>query len=346
MPVNNDEISLKELILKIIEIWKYILSKWVFIVVVGVLGASLGFVYSLTKTSEYVANLSFVVIEKSSSGGGLSTLAGQFGFNVGSQNAGVFSGSNMIELLQSRNLIERTLLSEIEINKKRCRLVDYYIELNLPEDEGEINSKLPFPLGLDRADFSREQDSLLYVLSQAITTEKLFINRQKKGVNIITISFQNTDELFAKLFTEQLISIVSAFYIQTKTQNTKVNLAIMEARSDSIQREYEAALEKQADFFDQNMNLSKQIVRVEQQKNQITIQLAGATYSELKRNIEILKLDLAQQTPLVQVIDAPIMPLGKTQFATTKGVILGGFLGVFLIVAWLLAVYFYRRIMQ
>jgi hypothetical protein len=342
---NNDEISLKDLILKIIEIWKYLLSKWVVIVIVGLSSASLGLLYSIFKTPEYEAKLSFSVIEKSSSGGGLSALAGQFGFNVGASGEGVFSGNNMIELLQSRNLIERTLLSEVDVNEKRCRLIDYYRELNPPDEDDEISGTISFPLGLERTNFSREQDSLLYVLEQEITVDKLSIDKRKKDVDIINITFLNEDELFAKLFTEMLIDIVSEFYIQTKTKNTKINLAMMEARADTVRREYEKALIDQAIYSDENMSPSRQIVRVEQQKIQTTIQLTGSTYAELTKNIEILKLDLAQQTPLIQVIDTPIMPLEIQSLGKIKGIILGGFLGGFLIVVWLLVVYFYKRVM-
>ncbi|MDR1129791.1 MAG: hypothetical protein LBK96_02275 [Prevotellaceae bacterium] len=342
---NNDEISLKDLILKIKEIWKYLLSKWKTVVIAGVLCASLGLVYSLLKTPEYISELSFSVIEKSAPGGGLSALAGQFGFSVGSSGGGVFSGNNMIELLQSRNLIERTLLNELNINGKRCRLIDYYRELNPTEDDEE-SEVISYPLGLNRENFSRQQDSLLYVLGNAITEKKLSVNKQKKDIDIIQIVFTNSDELFSKLFTETLINIVSEFYIQTKTKNTKINLEMMEMRTDSVRREYEKALEDYAIYFDQNMNPSRQIVRVEQQKIQTTVQLTGTTYAELSKNVEILKLDLAQQTPLIQVIDTPIMPLEIDRVGKIKGIILGGFLGGFLIVSWLLAVYFYKRIMQ
>jgi hypothetical protein len=301
------------------------------------------------KTREYKAELSFSVIEKgSSSGGGMASLAGQFGFNVGSSGGGVFSGNNMIELLQSRNLIERTLLHEMNIKGEKRRIIDYYREINPPEDDEDNQNKkeITFPSGLDRVNFSREQDSLLFVLNKGITTKKLSIEKQKKDVDIINLSFQNEDELFAKIFTETLISIVSEFYIQIKTKNTKVNLEIMEARADSIKKEWDEALVEGAKYLDQNINPSKQILRVEQTKIQTKIQITGATYLELVKNIEILKLDLVQQTPLIQIIDAPIMPLALIGFGKIKGIILGGFLGGFLIVGWLLAVYFYRRIMQ
>jgi uncharacterized protein involved in exopolysaccharide biosynthesis len=343
---NDDEISLRDLILRIRNIWDYLLSKWIIIVIVVMLGASTGLLYSFVKTPEYKAILSFSVIERNSTGGGLSALAGQFGLNVGSSNEGIFSGNNMIELLQSRNLTERTLLSEVKVNGKRCRLVDYYIELNPPEENNEISATISFPLEMEREYFTRAQDSLLYDLNKTITTDKLFINKQKKDVNIITLSFLNEDELFAKLFTEKLIGIASEFYIQTKTKNIKSNLDMMEARADSVKKEYEQALEALAKYSDQNTNPAKLSIMVERQKIQTKVQLSGTTYTELMKNIEILKLELVQQTPLIQVIDIPIMPLEIARLGKVIGIILGGFLGGFLIVTWLLVAYFYRRIIQ
>jgi hypothetical protein len=310
------------------------------------LSASLGLLYGIFETPEYKATLSFSVIEKSSSGGGLSALAGQFGFNIGASGESVFSGNNMIELLQSRNLIEGTLLSAVEINGKLCRLIEYYRELNPPDDDDSISKSTSYPLNLEREHFIRVQDSLLYDLNKTITEDKLSVEKRGKDVNIIDISFINDDELFAKLFTEKLIGIVSEFYIQTKTKNITINLERMETRADSVRREYERALSDQADYYDQNMNPAKRSVMVEQQKIQTRIQLAGTTYVELMKNIEILKLDLVQQTPLIQVIDTPIMPLEIERLGKRKGVVFGGLLGGFLVVAWLLAVYYYRRIMQ
>lgn len=341
----QDEVSLKDIILKIKEIWKYLLSKWKIIVIVGISSAMLFLVYnSFIKKKEYVAKLTFAIIEKSSSGGGLSSLAGQFGFSVGGGGEGVFSGSNILELLKSRNLIERALLNETVINGKTYRLIDYYREINPPKNKDK--NLITFPLGLERENFSREQDSLLNIYYKQITTDKLSVAKEKKDVNINNITYYNKDELFAKLFTETLINVVSDFYIQTKTQTTRVNLEMMEKRADSMKHEYEKALEGRALFADQNINPARQIMTVEQQKYQTTIQLTGTAYAKLVENIEILKLDLAQETPLIQIIDKPIMPLYKSGWGKIKSIVVGGVLGGFLIVTWLLLVYFYKRIMQ
>ncbi|MDR2467224.1 MAG: hypothetical protein LBD35_07515 [Prevotellaceae bacterium] len=345
---DSDEISLKELILKIREIWSFLLGRWIIICIFGFGFAALGLVYSLMSEPSYIANMTFSVIDKGSSVSGLSALAGQFGFGMGASGGSVFSGANMIELLQSRNLIERTLLSELEINGKRDRLINYYREIN-PPDPDDIDEDLPvieFPIGLDRKNFSRDQDSLIAVFGAGITEGALSIEKGKKDVSIISMSFVSSDELFAKLFTETLMRVVTEFYIQTKTQNIKVNLESMERRADSMKTEYIKALTSAALFSDENLNPARKIMLVEQQKHQTTIQLTGTAYAELVKNIEIMKLDLVQQTPLIQIIDEPIMPLEIKRFGKLKGLVLGGFLGGFLIVGWLLAGYFYKRIME
>jgi hypothetical protein len=339
----EDEISLKDLILKIKEIWKYLLSKWKIIVPIGLLGGALGLVYSIVKDPVYTANISFAVVEKDSKMGGFAALAGQFGMSMGgSEN--IFSGENMLELLKSRHLTEKTLLSKVHINGKPCRLIEYYRELEPVEDEETDTIK--FPLGVLRNDFVRAQDSLLHELNTAIVEKNLSVSRVKKEVNIINVDFDNKDELFAKLFVEILVQEVSDFYIETKTRTTRSNLQSMEARADSLKTIYETALIGRAVSADRNFNPARQIMAVEQQKYQTQIQMMGTAYAELVKNIEILKLDLIRETPLVQIIDTPIMPLENNKWGKAKGLVIGGFLAGFLIVCYLLTVYFYRQIMS
>ena len=61
MEVQNDEISLKELIDKAKEWWHYLLSQWKIIVLAGIIGACLGLAYSFIKKPIYTATLSFAL---------------------------------------------------------------------------------------------------------------------------------------------------------------------------------------------------------------------------------------------------------------------------------------------
>ena len=94
---DNDEISLKELVLKIKEWYQFLISKWKLIVLMGVIGGVIGFTYAYFQKPTYKAVLTFAMEEEKSGGGGLGGalgLASQFGIDLGSSGGGAFSGAN------------------------------------------------------------------------------------------------------------------------------------------------------------------------------------------------------------------------------------------------------------
>ncbi|MFZ2784327.1 MAG: hypothetical protein WAZ36_08000 [Sediminibacterium sp.] len=80
------DISFEDMIL-ILKKWiNYLLTKWIVIFFIGVLGGLFGVIYAWQKPITYNAKLTFVVEEGKSAStglGGLSSLAGQFGIDLG-----------------------------------------------------------------------------------------------------------------------------------------------------------------------------------------------------------------------------------------------------------------------
>ena len=112
--IDNDEISLKELVLKIKEWYQFLLTKWKLIVLAGIIGGLIGFTYAYFQKPTYKAVLTFALEEDKGGGAsGLGGLASQFGFDIGGSGGGAFAGSNLIELMKSRLLVEKTLLNPI-----------------------------------------------------------------------------------------------------------------------------------------------------------------------------------------------------------------------------------------
>src|SRR5690349_2993679 len=92
-----EEISLKDLIGNTKELVNYLLKRWYFIILGGILGAGAGFIYAKMQPVKYVSRLSFVVEDSKGGVGGLASLAGQFGFDLGGGGGGgVFSGDNIL----------------------------------------------------------------------------------------------------------------------------------------------------------------------------------------------------------------------------------------------------------
>ena len=90
---SSDEISIKELIQKMKSLWKFLFSKWLVISLFGILGAAIGFGYAFLQPIKYTSKLSFVVEDGKSGGGGLASLAGQFGFDLGGGGGGGYSSA-------------------------------------------------------------------------------------------------------------------------------------------------------------------------------------------------------------------------------------------------------------
>nr|WP_299354359.1 Wzz/FepE/Etk N-terminal domain-containing protein [Mucilaginibacter sp.] len=336
---SDDEISLKELILKIQEWWKYLLSKWVVIFIAGVIGGAIGLTYAFFKKPIYKAELSFA-LQDEKSGGGLGSalgLASQFGIDLGGGGAGgEFSGDNLLELMKSRSMVEKALLTTIPINGKNETLVEFYIDFNKLREgwKGKPEENIHFLPDADRSKFTLKQDSILGVFHNTLVTNNLTVDKLDKKLSIISLKVNSTNELFSKYFTEVLAKVVSDFYVQTKTEKSTKNVAILQRQTDSVRRALNGAISGVASSIDAapNPNPSLQTLHVPSQRRQVDVQANTAILSELVKNLEMAKMSLLQETPLIQVIDRPILPLEKNRIGKLKAIIVGGILGLFLTV--------------
>ena len=332
--IQNDEISLKELIQKAAEWFTYFKSQWKIIFFAGMLGGLLGLGYSYTKKTIYTAKLSFALEEKGSSTSGLASVAAQFGLGgiAGASGGGVFSGGNMIEFLKSRFLIEKTLLSTVSINGKSDLLINRYIRFNKLDQKWakKVNLVSLKFTNANRNIFTLQQDSVLGEISVGLIKNNVTVAQQDKKLSIINISVTSTDEIFAKIFSEKLIETVSDFYIETKTKKSRANVLLLQNRTDSVQRELNAAMYGRALLGDQNMGLIRQQAAVPKLKQEMRVQMLGTLYGELVKNLEFAKLTLMREEPLVQIIDQPILPLPKERLGKLKAMVFGGFLFGFL----------------
>ncbi|MDW8849283.1 Wzz/FepE/Etk N-terminal domain-containing protein [Flavobacterium sp. MMLR14_040] len=343
--IENDEISLKELIVKVKEWYVYLLSQWKIIVLVGIVGAALGVTYSLIKKPIYTASLSFALEDEKSGGGGLGSalgLASSFGLDLGGSGGGIFTGSNLTELFKSRSMVEKTLLSSVNLNGRTTSLAEMYIENNdwrESWDEDPKLSKLKFLPNPDRKHFTRIQDSIMGVMFNNLSKSGLTVGQKDKKISIINIDVSSSNELFAKYFCEALAKEVGQFYIETKSKKARMNMAILERQVDSIRRELNGAIKGVAVANDNTFNLNPalNVRRAPSARRQVDVQANTAILTELVKQSELAKVTLRKETPLIQVIDRPILPLPKIRFGKAKGLIIGGFLSGLLTVFILIA---------
>ncbi len=350
-PIENDEISLKELIQKIKEWIRYLKTQWKIIFGVAALGAIIGFTYASFQKPEFSATSTFV-LEEDKGGGGLSGamgLASSFGLDLGGGGGGLFTSSNIIELMKSRLVVEKTLLNPVQVGGKEMSLADYYTQIN---ELKEAWSKKPalaninFPANADRTKFSLEQDSILQVISTGLTKNNLTILQKDKKVSIISLTVKSENELFSKLFCEQLLKETSDFYIETKSKKARLNVEILQHQADSIRAELNSAITGVAAASDNvyNLNPALNVKRTPSTRRQVDVQANTAILTQLVAQLELSKVSLRKETPLVQLIDRPILPLEKEKLGRIKSFVLGGFLAGFLTVLYLVFGQLYKKL--
>jgi uncharacterized protein involved in exopolysaccharide biosynthesis len=341
----DDEVSFKELILKLKEWFLYLKTKWVIIFFGGILGAVMGFSNAYLQKPKYTATLSFALEDEKSGGGvGLSGalgLASSLGIDLGNSAGGAFSGANLIELMKSRTLIERALLNPIKTESSSISLAEYYIEFSGIRKALDIKkdlSKIHYSINDNRATFSLQKDSILGEIYKKIVGVNNFglisVAQKDKKISIINVEVNSEDELFSKSLTESIVKEVSEFYIDTKSKKARINVNILQKQADSIRNELNAAISGVAQASDNtfNLNTALNIKRTTSTKRQVDVQANTAILTQLVTNLEMAKVTLLKETPLIQIIDKPILPLPIEKKSKLKGLLFGGLLSSFLII--------------
>jgi len=344
-PEENSREELRELFKDIQSWWQYLLSKWKIIVPIGLLGGIIGFLYATFKEPSYKATVDFVVEEGGGRpSGGLGGLAALAGVNLTS-GGGAFQGDNILELYKSRTMITKALLSE---DGSQLLLDRYMAMQKIPEtweDKPEL-LKLDFTVPADKRTY--QQDSILGKFVQNIKENHLSVSKPDKMLSLIRVEVTTPNEVFSKKFTDALVQEVNDFYIETRTSKTQASVAILQHQTDSVRAELDKAILAAAKAREVNphANPTRVSLQVPYAKHEVDVQVNQTLIKELIKNLEVSKLELRRETPLIQVIDHPILPLEEVRTGRLKSLLIGGILAGLLIVGYLVVVEYYRQVME
>jgi hypothetical protein len=342
--VEKKEKGLRDLIFSIIRWFKFLISKWMLLLGAGIIGGGIGIFIAYRSPVTYSANLSFVLEEGKSSGGGLSAIAGQFGVDLNSLTGGssnMLAGDNIVGLLKSRKFVEMALLSPYD---SKHSLADKYAESYKLKSAWKSNSRIGkeifFPAQSSVEGYSRLQDSLLQVIEENIVKKELQVERADKKMSFFTVSSSFRDELLSKYFTERLVSNAVNFYIDTKTKRQRANIERLQRRADSIgfllnRKTYTAAAAR-GELLD--VNPAYQATGAYAEVSSRDKMMLGTIYGEVVKNLEIQKASLSQETPTIQVVDDIMLPLKVNKKSKFSYLILGGFFSIFITSACLIII--------
>ena len=348
--IENDEISLKEVIVKIKVGFIFLRFKWKMILLFGIIGGSIGLSIALSEKPTYKASLTFAMEEDKGGIQSGASIASTLGIDLGGAGGGgAFAVNNLAELMKSRLIVEKVLLEAINLNGKIISLAEYFIQINDLRKNWEKDLALKdiqFLPNTDRSSFTLQQDSILKQIHQSlINDKKLSIMQKDKKGTILSIEVTSDNELFSKIFCESLAKETSDFYIETKSKKAAINVNVLQKQCDSVRNALFGAITGVANETDNvyNLNPAFNIKGTSRIKKQIDVQSNTGIYTNLVVQLELAKITLRKETPLIQLIDRPILPLQKEKFGKLKSFFLGGFLAVFLYILYLIFGSLYRK---
>jgi hypothetical protein len=333
---NNDEISLKELILKgkewVAYLWGY---KWI-IVFVSALGGALGFAYAkyLTKP-EYTAQVTFAMEQKSGGASALGGLASSLGLGDigGTSSSGMFGGENILMLMKSNRIIHEALKAPIE-ELSGDHLLNAYVNNHFDKELEEKKIAL-FPKTFDSITSTRAQDSLLLLITKYIREKQLVADRADKKNTIINLEVKDQNEQWAFLFSKMLVKHAIDLYMEIKVGKLIETEKELSRKRDSIRGLLDGSITTLAIETDLNSHAPLMRFKTKQAKKQVDVEVLKTMYGNIIQNLEMTKFQRSQEEPIIEIIDEPILPLKVEKFGKAKGILFGGILTGFLLLGFL-----------
>ena len=348
---NLDDFSVKGIVKYLSDWISFLLSKSKNIFKLALAFLFLTLVYNYIKSPIHYARTSFVLDSESSSNsiGDIASLASLAGINASSfiDASSLFQIDNIQELYKSSSMLKQTLLTKYTFGNQTDILINKFGK------EEKIDKKWN-KLGIDFTNQSliesksRLHDSVLIEAIKIIKEKYLFVDKPSRKTTILEIGFDHKNELLAKSFNENLVSIVNNFYFKTKTKKTGENLEILQRQADSVKN----VLDKSILFLaekDQsipNPNPLTKVSLVPYQKALVDVQANGAIYQEIVTQLELAKVNHRNKTPLIQIIDKPTLPLENSRLKFIECLIYGLFGGLLLAIIYFSLLGFYNSLIK
>jgi uncharacterized protein involved in exopolysaccharide biosynthesis len=299
----------------------------VFIIVL--LGIMLGVLVAYLSKPKYIA-FSTVMLESSKSGGGMSgavALASQFGLLSGGGGSAM-NEDKLLDIVKAETITKSALLQKATIKGKEDLLANHFIDALHYREEWKSDSALKeFAFKQkyeDGAVLTTQESRVLKMLNSQIQTNCLKAEKSKSG--IIKITFTSPSEQLSEKLNEQIVKSLISFYTDRITAKGRKNVFIIEKRVDSIAnalRDAEFALARWKDGSHQLVKVQGMVSEIKLRRN---VEVCNSMYVEGIKQLEIAKFTLLDDTPFLQIIDQPDLPLKTSGRISLINGITGGFI--------------------
>lgn len=269
--------------------------------------------------------------------GGLSSIASNFGINLGSNGADALYPLLYPDLMKSNEFVAGLLSIRITTEDGAIS-TDYYTYLakyqkNNPlitpfkkarktitalfsskPKAGQIDIKTLNPFKLSEFDYNIVE-----------SVKKVITCSVDKKTDVISISVQDQDPLVCAILADSVRQHLQNFITDYRTKKARIDAYHYKALTDSAKAEYDKAVEKYSTYCDANKDVILQTSVSERDKLEEDMQLQFNTYSAMKTQYEAMKAKVQERTPAfttLQSATVPIKPTGPKRMLFIAGMLI------------------------
>lgn len=320
--VQEDEIDLLALAKTVWNQRKRIISIVSFFIAIGL-------VIALLSPKEFTASSTFVpqTADSNKSGGSLGGLASLAGINLGSMGGGSEIPPSLYPKIVSSVTFRKALLDaplQVEGIEAKLTYRAYFEEIHNPGLLGQIKQ---YTLGLpglilkslrgssEDAVVQTEQ-GLIRVSEEEFEHFKRLDNQLSVSPNekegFVSLSFVLPEPVMAAQMAQFAQELLQQEVIAYKISNAREQLRFTEERYEEKKQEFGEIQTRLANFRDRNQNIASATVQNQLQRLEAEYNFAFNIYTELAKQLEQARLQVAKDTPIFSVIQPVTIPNEKS----------------------------------
>lgn len=306
-------------------IWK----EKVWVILLTVLSTGLGIIKALSMKEEFVASGKILPEYQSKAGGlgQLSGLASLAGIDVSSAGGG---GSDAIrpdlypDVLKSTPFFLELLKIKVHTkDNKEMLFSQFYDTFILDNKIEEKNTKIKFPISNQYIAISYQTEKNLQNLRERITA----VIDKKSG--LITVTVKLPDPVVATIITDYSMNFLANYITNYRTEKAKRDLNFLAERLGAAKGKYYTNQAKKAQYSDQyQLSMMKlQAADLQRERIESEYKISSTFYNTLLQKYEEAKLKLQQETPVIKVLEPPVVPNTKSEPKRAMIVLIATFIG-------------------
>jgi hypothetical protein len=330
---NDDEISLKELILIVRSCWGELWRKKWTLIPIALIGSMLGFLIAFFAIPNYKASYRFFVKEGSASGLGGSL--GSLGSLLGAGGGTLLDKA--VEVIKSEMVVGKVLLTPIEVDGNSDLVINHYINLQelkkqWKEDTLLIKAKFALADTIPETYSPAQRKAYKLILTDFINEKSKIIQHSfEKKSGVISLSINNKNEDFSIRVSGLILGGVRSFIRSYSAESLNNNVAVLTKKVDSIQGELNSVRRKLAKATDQSFSVFLNEDKVDLKALAVQEQILLTMYAEAQKNLETVLFmgQSASNSSAVLVLDSPYSPIKPEQksillYSIAGFILLGG----------------------